>query len=624
MQIRCDPRADRSRPEALARAAAVRGDCPRRADRCGGDRRCARGGAVEHRCAGAAGLRDRGRAAAGRGGARPRVLAAAPIARRHARWRGSSRSGRRRSTIGWSARSMSPIRRTRRQRRRRLPIRCWPTPAGGRRTSISTRFCRRSLCGAPGFRRPRQCSCSPPCCGRRAARRVRQSTPASLTLFPARVALEVTPGNATDQGRRAAGDSGAARRQSRADHRAAADCRRRSLARGRRCPPTRLARSGSAIAAGHAPPSSTASSPAPLTSPVYDVAVAHAPRVTRIDVDYTYPAGLRLPPRTESDGGDIYAPPGTDVRVHVFTDRPAATGEMALGDGKRLALTADAPTELSASLKVVDDNSYRVALADRDGMAQQRRHRILHPHARGSAARRAHPQAGVGSLGDAARGSGRRGAGRGRLRHRSARSRVLRARRAEKVVPLPIARQSAIVNGRHTLFLEDLERPAGRLRLLLRARARPHARHAAERSAQRHLLPRGQAVRAGVRAGAEPGRHGRRRRQRASTTSSPRRRKSSSRPGSSIGARAARKARSRSRTSGRSRGPKRSSRRASSRRRARSANRRCAIRGRRQPQRGRGGPPDRAARRPARRCPKKTTWRPRRRRWARRSRRSTR
>ena len=47
----------------------------------------------------------------------------------------------------------------------------------------------------------------------------------------------------------------------------------------------------------------------------------------------------------------------------------------------------------------------------------------------------------------------------------------------------------------------------GRLRVLLRARARPDARHAAERSAQRHLLPRGEAVRAGVRAGAEPGQH---------------------------------------------------------------------------------------------------------------------
>src|SRR5262249_34154890 len=42
-----------------------------------------------------------------------------------------------------------------------------------------------------------------------------------------------------------------------------------------------------------------------ITSPTYEVSVVHPPRVARIDVDYTYPAGLKLAPRTESDGGDI-------------------------------------------------------------------------------------------------------------------------------------------------------------------------------------------------------------------------------------------------------------------------------------------------------------------------------
>src|SRR5436309_56766 len=104
-----------------------------------------------------------------------------------------------------------------------------------------------------------------------------------------------------------------------------------------------------------------------VTSPTYAVTVARAPRVTRIDVDYTYPAALRLEPRTEEDSGDIYAPPGTDIRLRVHTDRPAASGQMALGDGRKIALTAEAPTLLATTLKVVDDNSYRVALADLDG-----------------------------------------------------------------------------------------------------------------------------------------------------------------------------------------------------------------------------------------------------------------
>src|SRR5262249_50897847 len=89
-----------------------------------------------------------------------------------------------------------------------------------------------------------------------------------------------------------------------------------------------------------------------IASPAYDVSVAHAPRVSGIDVAYTYPAGLSLPPRTETDSGDIYAPAGTGVRLHVFTDRPAASGRMALGDGKIVALSGTKPTELTASLDV--------------------------------------------------------------------------------------------------------------------------------------------------------------------------------------------------------------------------------------------------------------------------------
>lgn len=106
-----------------------------------------------------------------------------------------------------------------------------------------------------------------------------------------------------------------------------------------------------------------------LTSPTYDLTVLHAPRVSRIDVDYSYPAGLGLEPRTERDGGDIYAPAGTDVRVHVFSDRPAAAGRMSLASGETLPLRALGPTELTAALHVIDNSSYRLALSDPDGLS---------------------------------------------------------------------------------------------------------------------------------------------------------------------------------------------------------------------------------------------------------------
>ena len=104
-----------------------------------------------------------------------------------------------------------------------------------------------------------------------------------------------------------------------------------------------------------------------VTSPIYAVAVAHPPRVTRIDVDYTFPASLGLKPRTEEDSGDIYAPAGTDVRVRIHTDRPAAAGRLTFGGGQALPLSARAPDLWTAALKVVEDTSYRVALADGEG-----------------------------------------------------------------------------------------------------------------------------------------------------------------------------------------------------------------------------------------------------------------
>ena len=106
-----------------------------------------------------------------------------------------------------------------------------------------------------------------------------------------------------------------------------------------------------------------------VTSKTYAVAVVHAPRVTRIDVEYTYPRALGLAPRVEEDGGDIYAPAGTDVRVLVHTDLPAASGHMVLGPDKQIDLAVGADRVLRGALKLVEDGAYRVALADREGLA---------------------------------------------------------------------------------------------------------------------------------------------------------------------------------------------------------------------------------------------------------------
>jgi hypothetical protein len=108
-----------------------------------------------------------------------------------------------------------------------------------------------------------------------------------------------------------------------------------------------------------------------VTSKTFSVAVVRPPRVRRIDVEYSYPHALALPPRVEEDGGDIYAPAGTDVRVAVHTDLPAASGRMMLSADKGIDLAAGPDGVLRGSLKVVADGAYRIALADAEGLTSR-------------------------------------------------------------------------------------------------------------------------------------------------------------------------------------------------------------------------------------------------------------
>ncbi len=100
----------------------------------------------------------------------------------------------------------------------------------------------------------------------------------------------------------------------------------------------------------------------------YSVEVIRPPRVARIDLEYRYPAATGLAPRVEEDGGDVYGPAGTRVELRVRSDRPVNRGELKLADGSRVALTSLGGDVLSGEILIGGDGSYRVALADRDGL----------------------------------------------------------------------------------------------------------------------------------------------------------------------------------------------------------------------------------------------------------------
>lgn len=103
------------------------------------------------------------------------------------------------------------------------------------------------------------------------------------------------------------------------------------------------------------------------TSSQHTVTALFPPRVKRIDVHYTYPAFSGLAPRTEEDGGDIYAPAGTRVRLRIEADKPIAEGELAM-TSRRAPLTTADPAVLHAEVVLSKDDSYRIRLTDRDGL----------------------------------------------------------------------------------------------------------------------------------------------------------------------------------------------------------------------------------------------------------------
>src|SRR5262249_38880106 len=153
----------------------------------------------------------------------------------------------------------------------------------------------------------------------------------SMILFPTRVGLIVSPGNAHIK----AGTSFSI--DARLVGNRAPIVARVELEAGDRASTAEMATAGDGF---HLTLSAVSASftyrvvASAVKSSKYVVTVSRAPRVDRIDVDYAYPAALGLKPRTEDDSGDIYAPEGTDVRLHIHADRPVKVGSLKLGDGK--------------------------------------------------------------------------------------------------------------------------------------------------------------------------------------------------------------------------------------------------------------------------------------------------
>ena len=110
----------------------------------------------------------------------------------------------------------------------------------------------------------------------------------------------------------------------------------------------------------------------PAVSRAYSVTALHPSRVQRIELHYDYPSFSGLKPRAEADGGDVYGPAGTRVRLVVHTDKAVATGALAFSEGKpALALARVDDRTLESTLTVQEEGAYRVGLVDPDGLTSE-------------------------------------------------------------------------------------------------------------------------------------------------------------------------------------------------------------------------------------------------------------
>ncbi len=110
---------------------------------------------------------------------------------------------------------------------------------------------------------------------------------------------------------------------------------------------------------------------AAFISPDYLVEALSPPRVMRIDVEYVYPSFTGLAPRSEEDGGDLFAPAGTAARLVVHTDKPVVDGALVLSDGRRVDLAGAGDARRAATLVVEGDGRYRVRVVDAHGLSNR-------------------------------------------------------------------------------------------------------------------------------------------------------------------------------------------------------------------------------------------------------------
>lgn len=105
-------------------------------------------------------------------------------------------------------------------------------------------------------------------------------------------------------------------------------------------------------------------------SPWHRIRVLEPPEVKSIDLTVRPPAYTGLPPREEKgSSGSVEAIEGSEVRLSVLSTRPAATARLIEEGGLERELAREADDRFAIALALHRDISYRLVLADAEGVS---------------------------------------------------------------------------------------------------------------------------------------------------------------------------------------------------------------------------------------------------------------
>ena len=108
-----------------------------------------------------------------------------------------------------------------------------------------------------------------------------------------------------------------------------------------------------------------------MQSESFDISLYEFPAVAQIHLRYTYPEYTGVPPRTESNTGDIRGLKGSTVSLTINTTGSVDTAEMVFDDGRRLSLNSIDAGQFRVPYLINEDTYYHIELKDAAGKSNK-------------------------------------------------------------------------------------------------------------------------------------------------------------------------------------------------------------------------------------------------------------